>query len=96
MNIIVYQSNTYVLDTMELARHVVRQIDCTIPDNYKLSTLQYYVTNEDVSDKAHRAMADVEATVKVLKFNPFWENRVNIFILSTKEDLYKYKIQGCY
>jgi hypothetical protein len=66
-----------VLDTLEVAKAAVamERFD-SIPENYKLSSLYYYVTNEAIGDNAHRAAVDVSATVRVMSYFYFWKHRV--------------------
>jgi hypothetical protein len=65
-------SKSYILDTVELAKQCPKK---TIPKNSKLSTMYNYCTGMELGDSAHRAMADVLATVKVLQYESFWKYR---------------------
>lgn len=65
---------SFVLDTLELARNIVQKQSLPIPDKYTLSSLYYYVTKNTL-ENAHRAHVDVSATVDVLLYPLFFENR---------------------
>ncbi len=69
------KEKSYVLDMLELAKGCAQQHDLIVPDNYKLSTLYNYVTTLQGIDNAHRAEADVLATVQILLFYRFWQER---------------------
>jgi hypothetical protein len=45
-----------------------------IPVAYNLAELHQYVTGH-LPTVSHRAMADVRATISILFYNIFWENR---------------------
>jgi DNA polymerase III epsilon subunit-like protein len=63
------------IDTMELSKKTVQSVgQIAIPTSYSLGKLYQYVTGQTL-DSAHQAENDVQATVKVLKHGPFWQNR---------------------
>ena len=64
----------FQLDTLNIAKYSVRQNNLNRPDNYWLSTIYSYVTSKEL-DNAHSADADVEATVDILRHEPFWKER---------------------
>ena len=70
----------FKLDTLELARGVLRsdvatRYELLPPPNYKLATLYNYCTERLMSPDAHRADVDVDATVKILLYHYFWDNK---------------------
>ena len=67
----------YILDTLMLAKHCVQLNNLPVPDNYKLSTLFNYCSNNELGDKAHRADVDVKATHQILIHKPFWNFRLD-------------------
>ncbi len=74
----------YALDTMVLAKQVVKKKQMRIPDNYKLKCVYNYCTRKKMKN-AHRADVDVEATVSILQYRPFWTERER-FIYKVNED----------
>ncbi len=64
----------YVLDTLVLAKEIVRKQSLNVPKNYTLGTLYKYVTGSDMSN-AHRALVDVRHTIIVAKYGKFWFNK---------------------
>jgi len=72
------------IDTLSLAKLLVKSPKRTVadgtadsviaPNNYQLSTLYKYVTGNSLDD-AHHADADAHATVDILTFPKFWDNR---------------------
>jgi DNA polymerase III alpha subunit (gram-positive type) len=65
---------SFGLDTLVLAKNVVKQHRLPIPEKYTLGVLYYYVTNREL-ENAHRASVDVSATVEILQHPVFFENR---------------------
>jgi DNA polymerase III alpha subunit (gram-positive type) len=65
---------SFVLDTLQLARLMITRHKLPIPDNYKLSSLYYYVTTQTL-EGAHRAHVDVSATVEIFRHPVFYDHR---------------------
>ena len=59
---------------MELSKKSIKELKLDEPTDYKLSTLYKYCTNQDIVN-AHTADADVKATVDMLTYTQFWNNR---------------------
>jgi DNA polymerase III epsilon subunit-like protein len=63
------------IDTLHLARKSIQANKTAgIPVAYNLAALHQYVTGH-LPTVSHRAMADVKATISVLFYQHFWENR---------------------
>jgi DNA polymerase III epsilon subunit-like protein len=71
---IIYEK-AYILDTLQMSRKLYRDKRVDVPANHRLSTLLSFVDNDAVTTGLHRAAADVEATITVLKSSLFWDNR---------------------
>ena len=71
----------FKLDTLQLCRQTFRdhssstRNDMPPPENNRLETLYTYCTGNQLGDSAHRASADVNATIAVLTFEQLWKNR---------------------
>ena len=64
------------LDTLRIAKSAVRNRACpVVPSAYNLSTLFQFVTGNNL-ENAHQALNDVKATVSVLCYEHFWQQRV--------------------
>lgn len=84
-----YNNDSYVLDTCDLAKGCVKNLELNKPDNYKLLTLYQSIYNRatsDLGDSAHRAEADVHATCCILLYERFWAER--------HKYMYKINIEG--
>jgi DNA polymerase III epsilon subunit-like protein len=71
------------LDTMRITKKAVSKSGSSIgvPTAYNLKSLFQFVTGS-VLDNAHRALDDVKATMTLLRYEAFWDNR--------KEDLFQF------
>ena len=72
----------YLIDTLVLARKVVKDLKLTGPENYKLSSLYKYCTKTNMTDRAHRAESDETATVRIFQYRTFFARRRNSFLKS--------------
>jgi DNA polymerase III epsilon subunit-like protein len=63
------------LDTMKIAREAIK-VDTSIgvPTNFQLPILYQFVVGSPPAT-SHRALADVQATAAIFRFQPFWEHR---------------------
>ena len=64
----------YQIDTVDLAKNVVKYQKLNVPENYKLATLYKYCTTNQLQN-AHNAINDVDATVEIFTFTQFWNKR---------------------
>ena len=64
----------FAIDTMEHARKVYSEKQDSIPSSYRLGDLFQFITGVGL-DTAHRAMADVKATICILRHPALWDAR---------------------
>jgi Transposase IS4 len=63
------------LDTLRIAKSAVRNRACpVVPSAYNLSTLFQFVTGTNL-ENAYQALNDVKATVSILCYGHFWQER---------------------
>jgi len=74
------------LDTMRISKKAVSKSGSWIgvPTAYNLKSLFQFVTGSVLFDNAHRAFDDVKATMTLLRYEAFWDNR--------KEDLFQFVV----
>ena len=81
----------YAIETLELARNAIRIAPCRelrggIPSSYSLGSLYQYLTGEMLSS-AHRAEADVIATIKIFLHKLFWPYQGMFLLLQFRKIL---------
>ena len=78
----------YAIDTMILAKNIMREKNLSLPVSYKLSALFEHVLGQQMDPNAHRALVDVKATSTILRYDPFWEgpHKHVFFFRATESD----------
>jgi DNA polymerase III epsilon subunit-like protein len=70
------RNKSYILDTLELCRKTMKKLNMPIPPNQKLATMYHYVTDTNMGE-GHQSMVDVDATIEILLYDRFWNERGN-------------------
>ena len=84
IDISIISNRLYLIDTLIVARNVVKESKLDPPNNYKLATLYEYCT-KNVMEKAHRAEPDIAATIAVFQHKVFFKRRKD-FVFKVLDD----------
>ena len=84
IDISIISNRLYLIDTLIVARNVVKESKLDPPNNYKLATLYEYCT-KNAMEKAHRAEPDIAATIAVFQHKIFFKRRKD-FVFKVLDD----------